>query len=177
MMFLRIRRGRVENTWMPSHFTAKEKGHALFVLGGAVVVASHPYDRDPHSGSGNCWCGRHRGERIHHVVPTPEVGDRRHQSAARMTDRTIPHGRCEPLPGIFVEDDGEAFRVSRHGPMVWPVTHPAPVGTVCRCACGQNYLVVRPRRAGRYTLLLRRITERKARRCGNTVGARPTERE
>jgi hypothetical protein len=29
------------------------------------VVSRHQYQRDPHSGAGNCWCGRHEGHRMH----------------------------------------------------------------------------------------------------------------
>jgi hypothetical protein len=44
---------------------AAEKSRALFILRGLVTVKSHPYERDPHSGAGNCWCGRHLTHPIH----------------------------------------------------------------------------------------------------------------
>lgn len=66
--FLRRRRETVERAWYSDKFTAREKGHALFVLGDAVVLARHPYDRDPSSGSGNCWCGRDEASSLHQVV-------------------------------------------------------------------------------------------------------------
>lgn len=68
MIFLRRRRNNVEHIYYNDSYTAREKGHALFVLGGAVIVAGHPYDRDPASGSGNCWCGRDQSHKLHRVV-------------------------------------------------------------------------------------------------------------
>jgi hypothetical protein len=68
MMFLRKRQDKIERVYRNDNFTAREKGHALFVLGGEVVVAKHPYYRDPASGSGNCWCGRDQSHTLHHVI-------------------------------------------------------------------------------------------------------------
>lgn len=68
MMFLRESPRGVERAWVPNGRTAREKAHALFVLGQAVTVARHPYDRDPASGSGNCWCGSHQSATIHRIV-------------------------------------------------------------------------------------------------------------
>lgn len=69
MMFLRERRGCVERVRVDDKYTAREKAHALFVLGGAVVVAGHPHDADPASGAGNCWCGRDQSHTIHRIIP------------------------------------------------------------------------------------------------------------
>lgn len=74
MRVLRRRAAReetLESVWLPERGTAREKGHALHVLGSAVVIVRHPYDRDPASGSGNCWCGRHQGSSLHDVVVEP----------------------------------------------------------------------------------------------------------
>lgn len=68
MRFLREHNGKVEDAWMPDEVTSKEKSHALFVLGDAVIVARHPYDRSFQSSSGNCWCGRATSDRIHIIV-------------------------------------------------------------------------------------------------------------
>jgi hypothetical protein len=67
-MFLRRRRDLIERAWVSDKFNAIDKGHALFVLGDAVVLARHPYDRSPQSGAGNCWCGRDQGASIHQIV-------------------------------------------------------------------------------------------------------------
>lgn len=72
MRFLRRRRDEVETVWLSDKHTAIEKGRALHVLTGAVVLVRHPYQRDPQSGSGNCWCGRHQGSTLHAVVLEPE---------------------------------------------------------------------------------------------------------
>ena len=55
------------NRWAPDA-TASERASALHTLGGAVRLRKHPYQRSPHSGSGNCWCGRSKSERIHEVL-------------------------------------------------------------------------------------------------------------
>ena len=47
---------------------ARERAQALFILGSAVAIQKHPYERSPHSGSGNCWCGDHRRAKIHEVL-------------------------------------------------------------------------------------------------------------
>lgn len=70
MRFLRERRGQVETEHVNTH-TATEKSRALQVLRGCVVLVAHPYERDPHSGAGNCWCGRHEGSTLHQVVMEP----------------------------------------------------------------------------------------------------------
>lgn len=72
-IFLRRRRDVIEWAWVSDKPTATDKGHALFVLGDAVVLARHPYDCDPQSGAGNCWCGRHRGASIHDIVIDVEL--------------------------------------------------------------------------------------------------------
>lgn len=61
----------LESVWLPDSRTAREKAHAIHVLAGAVVIVRHPYDRDPASGSGNCWCGRHQGSSLHDLVVEP----------------------------------------------------------------------------------------------------------
>jgi hypothetical protein len=68
---LRRRGEKIESAWVSDRFTAREKAHALHVLSGSVVLVRHPYDRDPASGSGNCWCGRHAGASLHDVILEP----------------------------------------------------------------------------------------------------------
>ena len=68
MRFLRRRGDKVEHVWSSDFHTATEKARALNVLSGAVILVRHPYDADPHSGSGNWWCGRARSGRLHLVV-------------------------------------------------------------------------------------------------------------
>ena len=56
------------NRWAPDA-TARERAAALHRLGGAVMLRRHPYQRDPASGAGNCWCGRAKSEgTIHDVI-------------------------------------------------------------------------------------------------------------
>lgn len=50
--------------------TARDRSSALHLLGTSVVMRPHPYERDPASGAGNCWCGDHQSSRIHAVVLT-----------------------------------------------------------------------------------------------------------
>ena len=76
--FLRERRGEVE-TARSTRYTAAQKSNALTVLRGVVVIVPHPYESDPFSGAGNCWCGRHEGHALHNVVlafDTSTEGDR-----------------------------------------------------------------------------------------------------
>lgn len=53
---------------MSDKYTATDRGNALHVLGGAVILVRHPYDRHPKSGAGNCWCGRDKADTIHNVI-------------------------------------------------------------------------------------------------------------
>lgn len=70
--FLRRRRGEVGRVTLASpRYTAADKGKALAVLRGAVVLVAHPYERDPFSGAGNCWCGRAAANILHSVVVEP----------------------------------------------------------------------------------------------------------
>jgi hypothetical protein len=57
-----------EVAWSNDKYTAAQKADACHVLGDAIIIARHPYDRNPNSGSGNCWCGRSMGGTIHEVV-------------------------------------------------------------------------------------------------------------
>lgn len=66
--FLRRRNDKIERVHRNDGFTAREKGHALFVLSDEVSISRHLYDADPASGSGNCWCGRDQSHKIHNVV-------------------------------------------------------------------------------------------------------------
>lgn len=61
--------------WMPLGYTARDRAHALFVLGDAVLIRRHEYDRDPASGAGNCWCGRSRESALHPHSFTPALND------------------------------------------------------------------------------------------------------
>ena len=54
------------NSWMPDR-SAKQRADALHILGDAVVLRKHPYDRSPNSGAGNCWCGRPQSSELHRV--------------------------------------------------------------------------------------------------------------
>lgn len=72
MRFLRDRRGELEAVWTNDSHTAVDKSKALATLGKAVVLVRHPYQRDPQSGSGNCWCGRHAAAVLHDVVMEPD---------------------------------------------------------------------------------------------------------
>ena len=60
-----------ERVWMPKA-TADERSRALSKLGDGVLIMRHPYQRDPGSGAGNCWCGRHQSHSLHDVVIEPE---------------------------------------------------------------------------------------------------------
>lgn len=71
MRFLRERRGALETAWSSPRHSAADKSRALQVLRDAVVLVAHPYERDPHSGAGNCWCGRHQGSNLHNIVVEP----------------------------------------------------------------------------------------------------------
>lgn len=60
------------------------------------VVSRHQYQRDPQSGSGNCWCGRHEGHRMHRwsdprdvFVPCLSCEESRHDDC----ERECPDGR------------------------------------------------------------------------------------
>jgi hypothetical protein len=69
--FLRERRGEAEAARQSSRYTAKDRSRAIDVLRGVVVIVAHPYEADPFSGAGNCWCGRDERSRLHHVVVDP----------------------------------------------------------------------------------------------------------
>jgi len=71
MRYLRERRGEVETAWASPRRSAADKSKALSVLGDAVVLVAHPYERSPFSGAGNCWCGRHATSKLHAVVIDP----------------------------------------------------------------------------------------------------------
>lgn len=73
MNWLRRRRDTIEQAWASDRFTAKDKAHAFFVLGQNVILVRHPFDREPRSGAGNCWCGRDQRSSIHDVVLDPKV--------------------------------------------------------------------------------------------------------
>lgn len=66
-----MRQDRVETATNSDRHTAAEKSRALAVLRGSVVLVRHPYQRDPYSGAGNCWCGRHARSSLHSVVLEP----------------------------------------------------------------------------------------------------------
>lgn len=51
-----------------NRYSAEQKSRALDVLRGSVRIVRHPYERDPLSGAGNCWCGRDAGSTLHDVV-------------------------------------------------------------------------------------------------------------
>ena len=51
--------------------TARDKAKALHILSGSVALLRHPYERSPHSGAGNCWCGSDQRSKIHDVVLDP----------------------------------------------------------------------------------------------------------
>ena len=72
---MRTRADRDKVGWTNGKYTAAEKASALLVLGGAVVIARHYYDRSPHSGAGNCWCGRQRPSVVHPHEFTPAMKD------------------------------------------------------------------------------------------------------
>lgn len=71
MRFLREWSGQIETAWASPKRTAAEKSKALNVLRDLVVLVAHPYERDPYSGAGNCWCGRNQGSKLHAVVVEP----------------------------------------------------------------------------------------------------------
>lgn len=71
MRFLRTRRGDVELARTSDRHDAIAKGRALDVLGDAVILVRHPYERDPQSGSGNCWCARAESSSLHDVILEP----------------------------------------------------------------------------------------------------------
>ncbi len=71
--WLRERRGKLERAWASDKHDARAKAQALSVLGSAVVLVAHPYDRHPNSGAGNCWCGRAPNESLHKVILDPPV--------------------------------------------------------------------------------------------------------
>lgn len=76
-----------------------------------------------------------------------------------------PH-QHEPIPGITVGDNGIARSIK---PGFNPhELYPAPVGAICRCQCGQHYIVERApivSRGQQYAgLVLNKISPRKARR-------------
>ncbi len=58
---------RLRNSSMPDGYTARDRANALHILSNAVALRKHPYDRDPASGAGNCWCGRGQRAKLHHV--------------------------------------------------------------------------------------------------------------
>lgn len=66
--FLRERYGKTERAFQSDQYTAKDRSHALSVLRGVVLILRHPYEADPFSGAGNCWCGRDRSSALHDVV-------------------------------------------------------------------------------------------------------------
>jgi len=74
MKILRRSRNEIEDVWIPTKnsdgtpITAKDRARALFVLRGCIKLVRHPYDRSPHSGAGNCWCGRDPSSPIHQIV-------------------------------------------------------------------------------------------------------------
>jgi hypothetical protein len=51
--------------------TARDRSKALHILRGAVRITPHPYESDPYSGAGNCWCGRPEVSSIH-AKPQPD---------------------------------------------------------------------------------------------------------
>lgn len=66
------------NGWCPDTLpgrdepiTARDRARALYVLARAVAVRAHPYERDPQSGAGNCWCGDHQSAKVHAVELRP----------------------------------------------------------------------------------------------------------
>lgn len=61
---------RLETASCTRH-TAAEKSKAIDVLRDLVVIVRHPYESDPFSGAGNCWCGRHQGSSLHNIVEEP----------------------------------------------------------------------------------------------------------
>jgi hypothetical protein len=69
--FLRQRRGAMETACQSGQYTAADRSRALDVLRGVVVIVAHPFDADPYSGAGNCWCGRDDGNSLHRVVIEP----------------------------------------------------------------------------------------------------------
>lgn len=40
-------------------------------MGTRTTIPKHLYSRDPHSGAGNCWCGRSHESRLHPHEFTP----------------------------------------------------------------------------------------------------------
>ncbi len=69
MLFLRRRGDRVEQAHMDANHTARELRHAKFILGDAVVIARHPYLRNPEFGTCDwCWCGHPHDHTLHVVV-------------------------------------------------------------------------------------------------------------
>jgi len=69
--FLRTRRGVVEHASQTGRYTAADRSRAIDVLRGVVIIAPHPYEADPFSGAGNCWCGRSERATLHDVVIEP----------------------------------------------------------------------------------------------------------
>lgn len=86
--FLRQRGDKVEREWMNDRYTAAERASALHVLSGCVVIVRHPYRRDPGSGSGNCWCGRHQSSSLHQIIwdREPEAVDSGHAETPEDPD-------------------------------------------------------------------------------------------
>lgn len=64
MRFLRKRNDEIQYAWMPDQYTARDKAKALHILSGSVALLRHPYERSPHSGAGNCWCGSDQRSKI-----------------------------------------------------------------------------------------------------------------
>ena len=54
---------------------SRAKDRALRTLRGAVKLTVHPYERDPFSGAGNCWCGRAEASVLHPHVWVPAYVD------------------------------------------------------------------------------------------------------
>lgn len=65
--YLRERNGEIE-TVRQTQYTAEQKSRAIDVLRGSVVIVRHPYEQDPLSGAGNCWCGHAEPSSLHAVV-------------------------------------------------------------------------------------------------------------
>lgn len=66
--FLRWRNGILEVARWSNRYTAADRSRAIDVLRGSVLILRHPYEADPFSGAGNCWCGRSTQSELHNVT-------------------------------------------------------------------------------------------------------------
>lgn len=90
MHFLRERDGKQERVYMDENYSAKEKADALYILRGQVILVKHPFDLDPSSGAGTCWCGRGQRSMLHEIeVEETDMPDMAHVLHKSEDNRTF----------------------------------------------------------------------------------------